>query len=75
MRTNCIIELLKLKIFKLNTLVQKETSDHVEEKPPPSNNFVVGVYKGGHSEIAYPLVLAIAALILYKLAGGLVKGR
>jgi hypothetical protein len=37
MQTNCIIKLLKLKIFKLNTLVQKETSDYVEGKPPPSN--------------------------------------
>jgi hypothetical protein len=37
MRTYYIVELLKLKIFKLNTLVQKETSDYVEEKPPPSN--------------------------------------
>jgi hypothetical protein len=35
MRTNCIVELLKLKIFELNTLVQKETSDYVEGKPPP----------------------------------------
>jgi hypothetical protein len=31
MRTNYIIKLLKLKIFKLNTLVQKETSGFVEE--------------------------------------------
>jgi hypothetical protein len=30
MRTNCIVKLSKLKIFELNTLVQKETSDHVE---------------------------------------------
>jgi hypothetical protein len=31
MRTNCIVKLLKLKIFELNTLVQKETSGYVEE--------------------------------------------
>jgi hypothetical protein len=37
MRTDCIVELSKLKIFELNTLVQKETSDHVEGKPPPSD--------------------------------------
>jgi hypothetical protein len=30
MRTDCIVKLSKLKIFELNTLVQKETSDHVE---------------------------------------------
>jgi hypothetical protein len=39
MRTDCIVELSKLKIFELNTLVQKETSDHVEGKPPPSDTF------------------------------------
>jgi hypothetical protein len=37
MRTDCIVKLSKLKIFELNTLVQKETSDHVEGKPPPSD--------------------------------------
>jgi hypothetical protein len=37
MQTNCIVKLLKLQISKLNTLVQKETSGNVEEKPPPSD--------------------------------------
>jgi hypothetical protein len=43
-------------------------------------DFAVGVCKGGHSETvqleaAYPLVLAVAALVLHKLTGGLVEGR
>jgi hypothetical protein len=38
MRTNCIVKLSKLQIYELNTLVQKETSDHVEGKPPPLDN-------------------------------------
>jgi hypothetical protein len=37
MRTDCIVKLSKLQIFELNTLVQKETSGHVEGKPPPSD--------------------------------------
>jgi hypothetical protein len=37
MRTDCIVKLSKLKIFELNTLVQKETSSHVERKSPPSD--------------------------------------
>jgi hypothetical protein len=42
-------------------------------------DFAVGVCKGGHGEIvqlkaAYPLVLAVAPLVLYELAGGLVEG-
>jgi hypothetical protein len=37
MRTDCIVKLSKLEISELNTLVQKETSDHVEGKPPPSD--------------------------------------
>jgi hypothetical protein len=38
-------------------------------------DFAVGVCKRGYSEIAYCLVLAITALVLYKLAGGFVKDR
>jgi hypothetical protein len=30
MQTSCIVKLSKLQISKLNTLVQKETSDNVE---------------------------------------------
>jgi hypothetical protein len=30
MRTDCIVNLSRLKIFELNTLVQKETSGYVE---------------------------------------------
>jgi hypothetical protein len=37
MRTDCIVKLSKLQISELNTRVQKETSDHVEGKPPPSD--------------------------------------
>jgi hypothetical protein len=37
MRTDCIVKLSKLKISELNTLVQKETSGHVERNPPPSD--------------------------------------
>jgi hypothetical protein len=37
MRTDCIVKLSKLQIYELNTLVQKETSGHVEGKPPPSD--------------------------------------
>jgi hypothetical protein len=38
MRTDCIVKLSKLQIYELNTLVQKETSGHVEGKPPPSDS-------------------------------------
>jgi hypothetical protein len=41
MRTYCIVKLSKLKIFELNTLVQKETSGHVERKPPPSDSYTL----------------------------------
>jgi hypothetical protein len=37
MQTGCIVKLSKVQIYELNTLVQKETSDHVEGKPPPSD--------------------------------------
>jgi hypothetical protein len=39
MRPDCIVKLSKLKIFELNTLVQKETSGHVEGKPLPSDRY------------------------------------
>jgi hypothetical protein len=32
MRADCIVKLSKLKIFGLNTLVQKKTSGHVKGK-------------------------------------------
>jgi hypothetical protein len=38
-------------------------------------DFAVEMCKGGHSEIARSLVLVVAALVLYKLAGGFVEGR
>jgi hypothetical protein len=38
MRTDCIVKLSNLQIYELNTLVQKETSDYVEGKPPPSDS-------------------------------------
>jgi hypothetical protein len=40
-----------------------------------TTDFIVRVYKRGHSNTAYLLVLAIAALVLYKVIGGLIKGR
>jgi hypothetical protein len=33
MRTDCVVRISKLQIVELNTLVQKETSGHVEGKP------------------------------------------
>jgi hypothetical protein len=42
MRTGCIVKLSKVQIYELNTLVQKETSDHVEGKPPPSDRAEAG---------------------------------
>jgi hypothetical protein len=43
MRTGCIVKLSKLQIFELNTLVQKETSGHVEGKPPHSDTRLAAV--------------------------------
>jgi hypothetical protein len=42
MRTDCIVKLSKLQISELNTLVQKETIDHVEGKPPSSDRLSPG---------------------------------
>jgi hypothetical protein len=43
-------------------------------------DFAVGVCERGHGEMVwleatYPLVLAVAPLVLHKLAGGFVEGR
>jgi hypothetical protein len=46
MQTDCIVKLSKLQISELNTLVQKETSGHVEGKPPPSDNHQPGLLLG-----------------------------
>jgi hypothetical protein len=60
MRTNCIVKLLKLKIFELNTLVHKETSDHVEGKPPPSDTYL-NAYLTNNNIILLQLLLGYSS--------------
>jgi hypothetical protein len=66
MRTDCIVELSKLKIFELNTLVQKETSDHVEGKPPPSDTFAtppagwIPIFRGLRPAGWIPILIRLA---------------
>jgi hypothetical protein len=69
MRTNCIVKLSKLQIYELNTLVQKETSGHVEGKPPPSDTLpersdteAAQPRRQGPSPLHLVLVLSLLAL-------------
>jgi hypothetical protein len=36
-------------------------------------DFAVGVCKDGHGNMAHPLVMAVATLVLHELAGGFLK--